>query len=416
MWIENQKQRILDVYQEYPRPFWTLVGVTFIDRLGGALLFPFFALYITNKFNVGMTQVGALFAVFTVSSFVGGFLGGALTDRLGRKGMMIFSLISTSISSVLMGLVGSLSTFFVLALFTGVFADSGGPARQAMVADLLPEQKRAQGYGILRVAFNLSVTIGPAIGGFLARSSYLYLFLADAIISFISAIIVWRAMPETKPAPDPNAEEESIATTFRGYGHALRNRPFMFFLAAGILVGFVYMNLNTTLGVYLRDVHSIPESGYGLLLTLNAAMVVLFQFAITRRIEKYAPMLMMAVGAGLYAIGFGMYGFVFSYGLFILAMIILTIGEMIIAPVSQAIVASLAPEDMRGRFMAVAGFSYGIPYTVGPVVAGLILDNANPQYLWWAAGIVGVMATVMYLWLNQQVQSRTVTTQQESAD
>ena len=115
MWFETQKTRLVDVYQEYPRPFWTLVGVTFIDRLGGALLFPFFALYITNRFNVGMTQVGALFAVFTVSSFVGGFLGGALTDRLGRKGMMIFSLISTSISSVLMGLVGSLSAFFVLA-------------------------------------------------------------------------------------------------------------------------------------------------------------------------------------------------------------------------------------------------------------------------------------------------------------
>jgi MFS family permease len=390
--------------------------VTFIDRLGGALLFPFFALYITNKFNVGMTQVGALFAVFTISSFAGGILGGALTDRLGRKGMMIFSLISTSISSVLMGLVGSLSTFFILALVTGIFTDSGGPARQAMVADLLPEKKRAQGYGILRVAFNLSVTIGPAIGGFLARSSYLYLFLADALISFISAIIVWRAMPETKPASHPDVAEESLGATFRGYGHALRNRQFMFFLAAGILTGFVYMNLNTTLGVYLRDAHGIPESGYGLLLTLNAAMVVLFQFPITRRIEKYAPMLMMATGTALYAIGFGMYGFVSIYSLFMIAMAILTVGEMLIAPVSQAIVASFAPEDMRGRFMAVAGFSYGIPYAIGPVVAGLILDNTNPQYLWWAAGIVGVLATAMYIWLYRQVQARTVTTQQEPSD
>jgi len=405
MWIEKQKQRISGVYNEYPRPFWTLVGVTFVDRLGGALLYPFFALYITIKFDVGMTQVGILFAVFSFSSFIGQMLGGALTDRMGRKSMLIFSLISTSFSSVLMGLVESFSAFLLLALFVGILTEGGGPARQAMVADLLPEQKRAQGFGLMRVAFNLSVTIGPIIGGFLARSSYFYLFLADALISTISAFIVWRAMPETKPASKPGTAEESMASTFRGYGRVLRDTFFMLFLFAGILTGLVYMNFNTTLGVYLRDVQGVPELGYGLLLSLNAGMVVLFQFAITRRIERYAPMLVMASGAGLYAIGFGMYGFVSSIGLFVLAMVILTIGEMLIAPVSQALVASFAPEDMRGRYMAFFGFSWGIPYAVGPLAAGLILDNTNPQYLWWAAGFVGILATSMYLWLNRRVQA-----------
>jgi MFS family permease len=132
--------------------------VTFIDRLGGALLFPFFALYITTKFNVGMTEVGILFALFSVSSFLGVLLGGALSDRLGRKGMVMFSLVSTSISSVIMGLVDSLTAFFALALVVGIFTDAGHPAYQAMVADLLPEEKRAEGFGIIRVVFNLSVT------------------------------------------------------------------------------------------------------------------------------------------------------------------------------------------------------------------------------------------------------------------
>jgi len=225
------------------------------------------------------------------------------------------------------------------------------------VADLLPERQRAQGFGFLRVAVNLSVTIGPVLGGLLARQSYIYLFLADALVSSISALIVWRAMPETRPAPREGAAEESMATTFRGYGRALRDTPFMLFLLAGILTGMVYVNLNTTLGVYLRDVHRVPESGYGLLLSLNAALVVLFQFAITRRIEGYAPLLMMVLGAVLYAVGFGMYGFAASMALFGLAMTILTVGEMLIAPVAQAMVAGFAPEDMRGRYMAIFGFS-----------------------------------------------------------
>lgn len=416
MWIETQKQRLRGIYEEYPRPFWTLVGVTFIDHLGGALLFPFFSLYITVKFDVGMTEVGVLFAIFSVSSFVGQFLGGAVADRMGRKSILIFSLIATSFSSVLMGLVDSISTFYMLALFIGILTDAGGPARQAIVADLLPENQRASGFGIIRVVFNLSVTFGPIIGGFMARRSYLSLFLADAVISSISAFIVWRAMPETKPAPQPGAVEESITTTFRGYGRVLRDTLFMLFMFAGVLTGFVYMNLNTTLGVYLRDAQGIPESGYGLLLSLNAGMVVLFQFAITRRIERYAPMLMMALGAGLYAIGFGMYGLVTSYALFVLAMVILTIGEMLIAPVSQALVADFAPEDMRGRYMAIFGFSWGIPYAVGPLVAGLILDNTNPQYLWWIAGIVGVLATSMYMWLHRRVQPAPAAAQAEASD
>ena len=349
--------------------------------------------------------MGLLFAVFSISSFAGSFLGGALSDRMGRKGMLIFSLVSTSISSVLMGLVSSLSAFFVLALVVGIFTETGGPARQAMVADLLPEEKRAQGYGIIRVVFNLSVTIGPAIGGFMATRSYLLLFIADAVISLISAFIVWRAMPETKPEAQPGAPQESIGGTFRGYSRVLRDTLFVLFISANVLMTFAYMNMNTTLGVYLRDVHGVIESRYGLILSMNAAMVVLFQFPITRVIEKLPPMRMMALGSALYAVGFAMYGFVSTYTLFLLAMGIITIGEMLIAPVGQALIARFAPEDMRGRYMAIAGFSYGIPYAVGPLFAGLILDNADPRLLWWAAGIVGMMAVSMFLWLHRKLQA-----------
>lgn len=408
MWLDRQRQRIDSIYSEYPRPFWTLVIVTFIDRLGGALLFPFFALYITSRFGVGMTEVGILFALFSVSSFVGVLLGGALSDRMGRKGMVIFSLLSTSISSVIMGLVDSLTAFFTLALIVGIFTDAGHPAYQAMVADLLPEKKRAEGFGIIRVVFNLSVAIGPAIGGFLAARSYLALFITDAVISLISAVIIWRAMPETKPQPVDGEEPESVISTFRGYGKVLRDTLFVLFIMAGVLSGFAYMNMNTTLGVFLRDSHGIPESGYGFILSLNAAMVVLFQFWITRRVKRYAPMMVMAVGTLLYAVGFAMYGFVASYALFMLAMVIITIGEMIIAPVSQAIVARFAPEQMRGRYMAIAGFSFGIPYAVGPLLAGLVLDNLNAEVLWWAAGVVGLLSVMMYLRLHRAVGTKLV--------
>ena len=177
---------------------------------------------------------------------------------------------------------------------------------------------------------------------------------------------------------------------------------------------FTYMNMNTTLGVYLRNEHGTSEWHYGMLLSLNAAMVVLMQFPITRRIKEYPPMLIMALGTVLYAIGFSMYGFVSVYFMFVMAMVIITIGEMIVSPVAQALVASFAPEDMRGRYMAVSGFSWGIPFAVGPYLAGLIVDGPNPHYLWYVAGFIGLLSTFCFLSLHRLRSSKPVTNLQEA--
>jgi MFS family permease len=177
----------------------------------------------------------------------------------------------------------------------------------------------------------------------------------------------------------------------------------MAFVAACMLAWLVYMNMNTTLGVYLRDRHGIPESGYGWLISLNAAMVVLFQFPITRRIEKRPPMLMMALGTMLFAIGLGMYGFVASYWLFAVAMAIITIGEMVTVPISNAVVASFAPEDMRGRYNFIYGNSWGISFAIGPYLAGLIMDNYDSNLLWYACALVGLISVLAFIWLHWRV-------------
>ncbi len=403
--MQNRMGKIRAVYDEYPRVFWNLIAITFIDQVGGAMLFPFFALYLTKKFDIGMMQVGVLFAAFSVSNVVGSMIGGALTDRMGRKRIIIFGLIASSLSTLAMGFVNAFEAFFMIVVFVGLLANVAGPARQAMIADILPEEKRTQGFGIFRVALNLSVVFGPAIGGLLAARSYLALFVTDAVISLITAALVYRFIPETKPESSSDAPQESVAGSFGGYVHVLRDTAFMLFLGASMLMVLTYMNMNTTLGVFLRDVHGIPEAGYGALLSINAAMVVLFQFPITRRIENQKPLLMMAAGSLLYAIGFAMYGFVSAYVLFVLAMVIITIGEMIVAPMGQTLVANFAPEDMRGRYMAIFGISWGIPFAIGPYMAGLVLDNYNPSWLWYIAGVIGIFAVMGFLALNRWMET-----------
>jgi MFS family permease len=247
--------------------------------------------------------------------------------------------------------------------------------------------------------------VGPAIGGFVASRSFLALFITDAIISVIVAIMVFFLLPETR-AFIKKDQRETMLQSFSGYGRVMRDATFMFFWVASVFTWLVYMQMNSTLAVYLRDTHSISEQGFGFLLSLNATMVVVFQFAITRRVERYPPFLVMAWGALLYAIGFGIYGFAVDYSVFIIAMAIITIGEMLNAPIGQAIVANLAPEDMRGRYMAFFGFSFAIPGMVGTLLAGLVMDNADPRLVWYAAGLLGLLATGMYISLHSRTSSR----------
>lgn len=399
---------------EFPRDFWILIGATFIDRLGGALLFPFFALYVTARFSVGMTEVGVLFAIFSIAGFGGSILGGALTDRFGRRWMIMFGLVVSAGSSVLMGLVDDLNLFYLLAAFVGLLSNAGGPAQQAMVADLLPEDKRAEGFGLVRVVANLAVTVGPAIGGLLAAQSYLLLFIIDAITSLITAVIVYLALPETKPEAVDGQPSQSLWSTLGGYGAVAKDQVFMAFMLMSILGIMVYTQMNSSLSVYLRDVHGVSVQGFGYILSLNAAMVVLFQFYVTRKVSRYRPMLLMAVGMLLYAIGFAMYGFVHRYLFFLVAMVIITIGEMIIAPVGQALAAKFAPEDMRGRYMAVYGFSYAIPFAVAPLLAGLIMDNFNPDWVWYLSGSLGVVSALGFVWLAGKSSERLAIVQREA--
>ncbi len=406
-------KRALQIYHEYPRDFWMMVVVNFVDRLGGSLLFPFFALYITKKFNVGMTEVGGLFAVFFVSSFIGSFPGGALTDRFGRKGIIIFSLISTSFSTLFMGFVNEFQVFLIVAFISGIFTDVGGPAYEAVFMDILPEEKRASGFGIRRVAFNLAVVLGPLIGGFIAARSYLALFIIDAIVSGIVALMVFLLIPETKPAAPAGKEQESTAQTFAGYLQVLRDGKFMAFTFVCLITWLVYMNMNTTLGVFLRDQHGVPESGYGWIISINAAMVVLFQFPITRRIEKNPPMLMMALGAFFIAAGLLLYGFVGTFWLFAVAMAIITVGEMVTIPIANAVVATFSPEEMRGRYNFIYGNSWGISFAVGPYLAGVVMDNYDPNLLWYACGVIGMIAVLGFLILHRTLQTKPILLTQE---
>ena len=398
--------RLNRIYQEFPSLFWIVVGARFIDGIGGTLLFPFFALYITQKFNVGMTQAGILLGMSSLFGLVGSMAGGALTDKFGRKQLIIFGLVFSALSTLTFGLVDEIRVLYPLVIVVGLLSNISHPAHEAMIADILPEAKRQEGFGILRVVGNLAWIIGPTIGGFVANINFFYLFVIDSAMSCIVAAIIFRAIPETKPQPRAHEESESLLQTVVGYRHVMRDTAFMAFLSASIIMLIVYQQMYGTLSVYLRDVHHIDPQGYGFLMTASAITVVIFQFWVSRLIKPRPPFLMMAFGTLFYMIGFTLFGIFTTYILFVLNVVIITIGEMIVVPTSQALAANFAPEDMRGRYMAVYGLSWAIPSTIGPGAAGYILDNYNPNLLWYMGGALCLLSVFGYYALHLKLGKR----------
>ncbi len=396
--------RLESIYKNYPRTFWVVVVVSFIDRLGGNILWPFFTLYITGRFEVGMTQAGLVLGTLSIFGLLGNMIGGGLADKFGRKSIILLGLVFSALSTLTLGLANDFAQLIPLAVIIGLLRRISGPAHQAMIADILPPEKRQEGFGILRVVANMTWIIGPIIGGLIAGHSYFALFVIDAVVSCLVAVLFFLKIPETKPETDQ--PPESITRTFAGYGEVVRDLPFVAFMLVSMLMLIVYQQMYNSLSVFLRDTHGVTTQVFGLLMIASPIMVILFQFSVTRAVKSRPPFVMMMLATFFYMIGFGMFGFVAATWLFAAALVIITIGEMIHMPIASALVANFAPEDKRGRYMAVSGLAWGIPSIIGPSAAGLILDNFNPYLLWYvAAGISAAAIGGFYLlhrWLGKR--------------
>jgi MFS family permease len=414
--IRRRRNDLRHLRREYPRSIWSLTGGTFINSFGGSMVFPLFTLFFTQKFGISVAEAGLLAALFTVGGLIGGPLGGWLADRVGRKGVMIFSLCAEAVFSMGMALAPTLP-LLVLAIFCfGLTVPMFWPASSATIADLVKPEKRAGAYGLIRVAANLGVAFGPLVAGVLLAvqqqpdgstppNAYLPLFVMDALTSLIFAFIIWRRLRETKPQVAPQTATNQAAAG-GGYGRVFRDSPFMFFIILSGLVGVVYSQMNTTFGVYLTRSLGYPASVYTAMLSTNAAMVVLFQFPLARWVDKQDRSAMLALGAALYAIGFGFIGFASTLFMFWTAVVILTIGEMVIVPAAQTVSADLAPIDMRGRYQATFGLINNFFYGFGPIIGGYLYDIGHSQLIWFGSLILGLAVAAGFRAFGPKLRAR----------
>jgi MFS family permease len=399
-------RRLTYLKSEYPTQFWLLFWGYLISTIGASMIWPFLMIYVSERLQMPLTTTASLMTINAATGLIFSFIGGSLIDRLGRKWIMVISLVVNGIGYILLNNASTLEAYAMLMAISGAFNPLYRIGADAMMADLIPPKKRLDAYSLLRMGHNVGVALGPAIGGFIATRSYSITFAIAAAGMLCYALLLSIFAKETLPQTHRDDVREKDKPG--GYGQVLRDKPFMFFSATFVLTQMCSAIMWVLLAVYAKQNYQVPESQYGLIPTTNAVMVVLFQLMVTQVTKRYPPLFVLASGSFLYGLAVGSVALGQGFWAFLGSMIIMTVGELILIPTATTLTANLSPKDMRGRYMSIYGLTWGIASGIGPVIGGLLNDNIGPTAIWHGGFVIGMIATASFFGLGVQY-SKTIT-------
>ena len=385
----------------FPRTFWLLWAGTIVNRLGGFVI-PFLALYLTGPRGLPVSQAALMVSFFGGGSFVASLVGGEIADRLGRRPVMLLSLLVAPGAMLAVGLADSVAWIAVGTAVLGFFTDLYRPAVSAAITDIVPPADRPRAFGYLYWAINVGAAIAPVAAGLLARTNYLLLFVGDALTTFLFGLIVLWGVRETRPAE----LEGRLSTPVGERVRALWAEPVLLaFTGLALLFGTIYAQGHVTLPVDM-SAHGLTPEQYGLAVALNGALIVVLGIPASNAAPRWPRFGALAIAGLLMGIGFGLPAIVTSFGGYALSVGIWTLGEIIGATVAPSVVADLAPIDKRGLYQGVFGAAWGLAFFTGPVLGGWIYQTRGATGLWAACLLAGVLLFAGYLALGRVAQRR----------
>jgi MFS family permease len=388
-------KRISDFFTTFPSQFWLVAFGVLLSSSGSSLIWPFQLIYISSKLRTPLTTAATL---ITISSFIGmcvSFLGGTIADRFGRKPIMFISQAAHGIAYLLMSQANTYIGFLIPMTIMGACMPFYAIGSDAMMADIIPIEKRSTGYSILRMTNNAGIAIGPIIGGFLITKSYSLAFYGAAMAMFVYSIILMFFSHETLPPTKDKDQKKTFLDNIREYKLVLKDRYYVGFVAAVAFGMIAPLMMWTLLALYTKTYYSIPESQYAWLPVTNALMCVFVQYFVTMVTRKQRTPLIIALGMFLYALGVGSVSLMSTFTGFWISMVIMTFGELTLIPTGTAFAASRAPDAMRGRYMSVYWLTWGLARAAAPIIGGLLNDAISPKAIWYGGFTFGILSTLV---------------------
>lgn len=402
--------RILRIYVDsfagLERRVWMLAAATLINR-SGSMVLPFLSLYLTRHLEYSALEAGRIVALYGVGAVLGSYLGGWLSDRVDPIRVLAGSLLASAVGFLALIKIQSFLGFAVAVTLTSTVAEGFRPALMVAVALTCRPETRTRSFALIRLAANLGMSVGPALGGILAVRGYGWLFFCDALTCSAAAVFVLmklgragssRTSTETPAPSSDKLEPARPAERPRGEpdaGSPWKDLPFLAFCGLVVAMATALFQIWTTFPLYLRSVYRLSEAAIGPVLALNAGLIALFEMPLLRAVERRRMMPLISVGALLTCAGMGLLPLGSGLAMAAASTVVWTVGEMLELPFTNTIVAERAPAGSTGRYMGMFTLTFSIAFIIAPIVGTAVYEGLGPSALWY-----GVAAFGLLLWLG----------------
>ena len=391
----------LNTFEGLSREVWWLALITFINR-AGTMVIPFLSLYLTEDLNFSLSNVGWILSAFGLGSVVGSWLGGQLTDKFGYYKVMAYSLFLTGLAFISLQYLKSFNAICFGIFMVMVIADSFRPAMfVAMSAYSKPENK-TRSVTLIRLAINLGFSAGPAVGGLIITTmGYSGLFWVDGITCILATIVLINVLHPKKSKP---LDEVKVDNPVSAYS----DKAFLVFLVAMMLFGFIFLQYFSTIPIYYKEVHTLTELEIGLLMGMNGFMIFVLEMPLIKWLEntRYTKAGLMLFGAVLTGASFLVLNMTSWIGILIIGMILMTIGEMIAFPFSNAFAMDRAKKGKQGQFMALYTISFSIAHIFGHNAGMQMIDTIGYENTWYIITAISVICILLLAQLVQMMKKR----------
>jgi DHA1 family tetracycline resistance protein-like MFS transporter len=368
----------------------SIILVVFIDLLGFSLILPLLPYY-AETFQANQTVTGILIASYALMQLIGAPILGRLSDRFGRRPVLLVSVFGTFLGFLLLGFANALWMLFASRILDGLTGGNLSVA-QAYISDVTDEKSRSKGLGMVGAAFGLGFIIGPVTGGLLSQWGYAVPAFAAAAISFINLILIYAWLPESlTDEKRSQMTEKRPAVTLNALLVAFQ-RPFTgSILITRFFFGLAFAILQTIFGLYALAKFNLTARETGFVLTYVGVLSVIMQgFLVGRLTSRYREDLLISISVVL--MGFALLGWAFApsvFWLYITTTPIALAGGLLNTLLSSTLTKAVAPQEIGG----ILGLSSAVESStriIAPILGGVLLQQVGT----WAPGVFGALVMV----------------------
>ncbi|GED72172.1 MFS transporter [Brevibacillus reuszeri] len=386
--------------QEFHPIVWSLVVGTVFVRAASSMSMPFLFLYLSNNTDMDLAMIGLTIGAGPLAGTIGGFIAGTLSDRIGRRRVMLGALYVWTLVFVGFALSKNPMVLLLLNMAGGLCRSFYEPVSQALMADVTPPEKRFRVFSLRYTAINVGVAVGPIAGAVLAKTSVALPFMITAII-YLFYVISLQGLLNKFGIKQIEGQKKETVTFGKAFSVVVKDKAFRLYMIAGVLGAVGYSQMSSTLAKFAEMTVVNGTELFAILMSVNAVVVVLMQLPLTSWAEKKTPLTAIFVGNVMYALGDIGYAFASSWLIFIIAMVLFTFGEILTFTAGDVLIDRMAPEEMRGSYYGAKSFS-NLGQFIGPWMGGILLAAYGGTTLFLIVAAFSMVSTA-FQWAGQRV-------------